>query len=518
MKATTVAALGVMVLGSASVIAWKFAAPILEKRAQIETSDAVKSKGTISIGVDNFLGYYILCSPYQRSQMRNAGYELRCVDDDADYGRRIERLRKGEIQLAVATIDSYELNGVEAKFPGLIIAVIDRSSGADAIIARTSKVKNIDDLKRGGLKVAFAAGSPSEHLLKVIAADFDIPQWRAADKSWRVEVKSSQEAAKKFAAGDVDVAVLWEPDVTRTLRSNSDAIKVIGTEVAPRAIVDVLIARREYVRDNREAVKVLLQTYFKSAYYYRTNPEIAAAHAAEYAKIGREHIADALRGVAWANLVENATLWFGTPEPGQQPQFGLIDAIESTTRILVEHGDFKASPLPNDNPRSIILSEPIDELYQSGLASGEKVDPKSGDSLTREFPELTDAEWNALREIGTLRVRPIGFPSGADTLSADAKEKIDRIAETIKNYPDFRIVVEGHTSTRGDPTVNLELSQERAEAVARYLMVTYGIRQGRIRAAGYGGTKPLPRRLDETDREYMTRLSRVVVKMVTEAY
>jgi outer membrane protein OmpA-like peptidoglycan-associated protein/ABC-type nitrate/sulfonate/bicarbonate transport system substrate-binding protein len=518
MRATTIAALGVMVVGSAGVIAWKFVAPILEKRVQMETSDAVKSKATISIGVDNFLGYYILCSPYQRTQMRNAAYELRCVDDDADYGKRMERLRKGEIQLAVATIDSYVLNAIETKFPGLIIAVIDRSSGADAIVARTGKVKNIDDLKRGGLKVAFAAGSPSEHLLKVISTDFDIPQWRSSDKSWRVEVKSSQEAAKRFAAGEVDVAVLWEPDVTKTLRSNPDAIKVIGTEVAPRAIVDVLIARREFVRSNREAVKSLLQSYFKSAYYYRTTPDSAAGHAADYAKIDRKYIDDALKGVAWANLVENATLWFGVADPGQQPQFGLIEAIESTTRILIEHGDFKASPLPGDNPRSIIWSDLIEELYRSGLASGEKIDPKSGDSLSREFPELTDAEWKALREIGTLRVRPIAFQSGTETLSADAKENIDRIADTIKNYPDFRIVVEGHTSTRGDTVVNLELSQERAEAVARYLMVTYGVKQSRIRAVGYAGTKPLARRVDETDREYMTRLSRVVVKMVAEAY
>ena len=314
------------------------------------------------------------------------------------------------------------------------------------------------------------------------------------------------------------MAVLWEPDVTRTLRSNPDAVKIIGTEVAPRAIVDVLIARREYARDNRDAVAALLQTYFKSAYYYRTNPDAAAAQAADYAKIERKYIDDALKGVAWANLVENATLWFGIPEPGQPPQFGLIDAIESTTRILVEHGDFKASPLPSDNPRSIVWSEFIEELYRSGLASGEKVDPKSGNSLGREFSELSEAEWNGLREIGTLRVRPIGFQSGTDALSADAKENIDRIAETIKNYPDFRMVVEGHTSTRGDAAVNLQLSQERAEAVARYLIVTYGIKQSRIRAVGYGGTKPLPLRLDESDREYMTRLSRVVVKMVAEAY
>ena len=518
MKATTIGALGVMVLGSAGVVAWKFVAPILEKRAQMETSDAGKSKATISIGVDNFLGYYVLCSPYQRAQMRNAGYEPRCVDDDADYVKRMERLRKGEIQLAVATIDSYELNAVESKYPGLIIAVIDRSNGADAIVARSGKVKNIDDLKRGGLKVAFAPGSPSEHLLKVIATDFDIAQWRGADKSWRVEVKSSQEAAKRFAAGEVDVAVLWEPDVTKTLRGNQDAIKVIGTEVAPRAIVDVLVARREFVRDNREAVKQLLTSYFKSAYYYRTNPDAAAGDAADYAKIDRKYIGDALKGVAWANLVENATVWFGVADSGQQPQFGLIEAIESTTRILIEHGDFKASPLPGDNPRSIIWSDLIEELYRSGLASGEKVDPKSADSLSREFSELTDAQWQALREIGTLRVRPIAFQSGTDALSADAKENIDRIAETIKNYPDFRIVVEGHTSTRGDPAVNQELSQDRAEAVARYLMVTYGVKQNRMRAVGYGGTKPLPRQVDETDRDYMTRLSRVVVKMVAEAY
>ena len=51
---------------------------------------------------------------------------------------------------------------------------------------------------------------------------------------------------------------------------------------------------------------------------------------------------------------------FEAPKPGlggrAQAFMNLIEAIESTTRILVEHGDFKASPLPGDNPRSIIWS------------------------------------------------------------------------------------------------------------------------------------------------------------------
>ena len=35
------------------------------------------------------------------------------------------------------------------------------------------------------------------------------------------------------------------------------------------------------------------------------------------------------------------------------------------------------------------------------------------------------------------------------------------------------MVVRGHTGTRGDPASNQELSQERAEAVKRYLIVTH---------------------------------------------
>ena len=510
-----------LIIGCLAVFGWKYAAPILERRAQVNTSDAVKVKGTMKIGVDNFLGYYVLCSPYLRSLMRNASYELQCADDDAAYEKRMEQLQKGEIQFAVATIDSYELNALKAKFPGLLFMVIDRSTGADGALGRKNKVTNIDDIKRGGLKVAFAPGTPSEHLIKVLSRDFDIPQWRSRDKSWQVLAKSSQDAMKKFEAGQADVVFGWEPDLTKMLQGNPDTVvKIIGTEVAPRAIIDILMVQRDYARAHSEVVTLLLSNYFRSLYYYRTNPDVALVHAAEFAKIDRKYIADAMKGVTWVNLAENATLWFGIPEPGQQPQFGLIEAIESTMRILIEYGDFKENPLPDKgNPRSIVWSDPIEQLYRSGLADNEKVDPKSADAFSRDFSELTDEEWNMQRAIGTLSMlQQITFPSGVDILSANAKEIVDRLAETVKGYPGLRIVVDGHTSTRGDARVNLELSQDRAEAVARYFMVTYGVKQNRIHAVGYGGSKPLKQRLDETDREHQSRLPRVVVKLVTEAF
>ena len=531
MRVTTVAALGILVVGSVAAVVWKYTAPVLEQRAKIQTSDAARLKGTVQIGVDNFIGYWLLCSPQQRTLMRNDGYDQKCVDDEADYAGRFQKLKEGKLQFAVATVDSYELNALTSQYPGLMVTVIDRSTGADAAVACNDKVKNIDDLKRGGLKIAFAVGTPSEHLLKVVGARFDISQWREADKSWRIATKSSAEAAKKCQGGEADVAVMWEPDITKTLKRNPKASKLIGTDFSPYTIIDVLIVRSEFATRNPEVVTKLLKNYFLTLSHYRQNPGEAVDDALAYVnanataetRLTQDDVKSAMKGVTWINLAENATLWFGIaePEPGTLPKFALIDVIESTAKILTDSGDFTPGHRPPDDAGLMVQSRFVKDLYETGLASGEKVDAKDADSLSREFSELTEDQWKSnFRELGTLRVRPVNFPSGTDTLSVEARENVDHIAEAIRSFPKARIVIEGHTSTRGDSQENLLLSQDRAEAVARYLQVTFRVSPNRIRAVGYGGSKAkeVVQTREESNREYLGRLPRVVVKLVMESY
>ncbi len=528
-KWTLIAGAAIAIIGSAAMFVWNPTVNRLTTMQQLSTSDAAKMKGIIKIGTDNFIGYAFLCEKYMRGRMLENGYNLVCNDDGADYPKRMQKLANKELDLAVATVDSYELNALPVSYPGSIAMVIDVSQGADAIVSCKAEIKNVEDLKKGGLKFGFVFGSPSEYLLKGNATNFDIPQLRnAKDTSWRVEAKSSPDARKKCAAGTIDVAVLWEPDVTKLLRSNPQTTKkLMGTENTSRFIVDVLVARRDFAKNNPEVLKLLMRHYFETLLYYRNNPETAAAHAADYvnanapsadARITAEEAKIAMKGVAWTNLGENALLWFGVAEPGQQRQFGLIETIQSTTRILIENGDLQKNPFPNGDWTSIVQSDFITELYQSGMVAKDQVDLKAGDSLGREFSELSDDGWKALREVGTLKVRPVIFQSGADALSVDAKENIDRITETIKSYPNFRILIEGHTGTRGDTADNLQLSQDRSEAVARYLMVTYDVKQNRLHAVGYGGSKPLKKNFDESDRSHQGRLARVVVKLMMEAY
>jgi outer membrane protein OmpA-like peptidoglycan-associated protein len=136
----------------------------------------------------------------------------------------------------------------------------------------------------------------------------------------------------------------------------------------------------------------------------------------------------------------------------------------------------------------------------------------------RAFKALSDAEWDRLAEVGTLKVRPITFASGTSELNQDGKVELDSAAQNLAHYPNFRVVVRGHTGTGGDPASNRELSLERADAVKRYLMVTHSIDEARLRAVGYGGERPLPRAREESDRAYQYRLPRVELYLAAETY
>ena len=52
------------------------------------------------------------------------------------------------------------------------------------------------------------------------------------------------------------------------------------------------------------------------------------------------------------------------------------------------------------------------------------------------------------------------------------------------------LVVSGHTDERGSPKFNMDLSLRRAETVRR-LLIEGGVPASRIKAVGYGETKPI---------------------------
>jgi OOP family OmpA-OmpF porin len=101
------------------------------------------------------------------------------------------------------------------------------------------------------------------------------------------------------------------------------------------------------------------------------------------------------------------------------------------------------------------------------------------------------------------------FESNSTVLSAEGLALLDMAIEVLRANPATVVVVEGHTDSEGNATVNLELSQQCAEAVVAYLVVG-GIDPDRLSAVGYGEEQPIATNSTEVGRAQNRRIEFVI--------
>ncbi|WP_332712469.1 peptidoglycan-associated lipoprotein Pal [Pelagibacterium mangrovi] len=82
------------------------------------------------------------------------------------------------------------------------------------------------------------------------------------------------------------------------------------------------------------------------------------------------------------------------------------------------------------------------------------------------------------------------FETDSSVLTADAQATLDKQAQWLQQYPQYRIVIEGHADERGTREYNIALGARRATAVVNYL-VSRGIPQNRLSTVSYGKERPV---------------------------
>lgn len=94
-------------------------------------------------------------------------------------------------------------------------------------------------------------------------------------------------------------------------------------------------------------------------------------------------------------------------------------------------------------------------------------------------------------EVGqSIRLNNIFFESAKAVLKPESFTELDKVANFLKDNPDIRIEIGGHTDNVGNAALNQQLSLARAKAVMKYV-VLQGVSEDRIVAKGYGLTKPV---------------------------
>jgi len=104
------------------------------------------------------------------------------------------------------------------------------------------------------------------------------------------------------------------------------------------------------------------------------------------------------------------------------------------------------------------------------------------------------------------------FKLGSATLTKEAKEMLDKVAEEAKTQKGYVIEIAGFASADGPEDVNRRLSQMRADAVVRYLAENHNVPLRRIITPfGYGESQPVA---DNKTRDGRKQNRRVEVKIL----
>jgi len=102
------------------------------------------------------------------------------------------------------------------------------------------------------------------------------------------------------------------------------------------------------------------------------------------------------------------------------------------------------------------------------------------------------------------------FPFGKATLTKDAKEQLTQAVSQIGSTKHYVLEVQGFTDKTGSPNINLTLSEQRADAVVRFLTVENNIPIRRIHVLGVGAEQPVA---DNKTREGRKENRRVELKL-----
>jgi outer membrane protein OmpA-like peptidoglycan-associated protein len=444
--------------------------------------DVAKTSGTsrylheLQLGLDSFSGYAVLRSEEFRKQLADRGIRIKNIDDGANYAKRAADLEQGSLQFAAFPIDALLKTFSKMDYPAAtIVAIIDETRGADAMVAYKSKFPDVDRLNQPDVRFVLVGDSPSETLARVVMQDFDLDRLGANS----IETMHSPEElmARYRAAAPTtnDVYVTWEPYVSQIL-GNDQLHVLVDSSRFTGYIVDSLVVSRDYLLKNGPVVESVLEAYFTALYAYRDDQALIQLllQDAKQTKqeLTQEQAQRLVAGIQWKNTQENFA-HFGK-------RAGAVVHIEDMlTRIagvLSKSGSISESSV-NEKFNRYFFDRPIENLqsrnFHPGLAS-EAV------RVEAKLKALSDAEWDRLVTVGTLSVPELVFLRGSSNLSDQSKRTLDDLFQKLQAWPQYYLIIRGNASQAGDMQANIQLAEQRGQAALKYLL-SLGIPSERMR-------------------------------------
>jgi outer membrane protein OmpA-like peptidoglycan-associated protein len=143
----------------------------------------------------------------------------------------------------------------------------------------------------------------------------------------------------------------------------------------------------------------------------------------------------------------------------------------------------------------------------AGVWNGEKLSDEVG-SCPNWAGGAAQQLTKDLEEFGRARVYGINFDTDSAVIRDESKPTLERIVSVLKSKTDWQMTIEGHTDSTGSAAHNQTLSEKRAQSVMDFLTAA-GIAATRLKAAGFGASKPVAGNESELGRAQNRRVELV---------
>lgn len=496
-----------IVIAAALAVSFKYLVyPHIRGKLVGETSSESQYKREIKIAADSFSGYCFLRSDALQKLFKPAGVKITVVDDQADYEERTRALLSNKVQMAVYPLDALIKTGVMiGDFPGTVVMIIDETKGADAIVSYKSAVSSLEDLNDSKARFVFTPNSPSEFLARIVIAHFSLPD---LPKKWWIEADGAEDVYNRFCeADDTDLRAyaLWEPYVSKALEEEGAHV-LLDSSKLQGYIVDVLVVQREYLKNNAVVVKKFVQNYMKTSYRFsQKEDDMVKLIVKDAKKTGSERLKKKqakkiIQGIQWKNTLENYAHFGLISAQDSQGLQHIEDIILNIANVLHNTEAIDTNPLIG-KANILYYDTILKELQADNFHPAKKLDVIKGvgpamsdlDQVRgeTELPSLTDDQWSSLVPVGKMNVKPISFGRGGARLNIHSQRELARLAQHLKAWPSYYLLVIGHARAEGDVDANTALASQRAQVAADSL-IGQGINGTRIKAkaarpSGRGG-------------------------------
>ncbi|MGK7397155.1 MAG: OmpA family protein [Candidatus Cyclobacteriaceae bacterium M3_2C_046] len=167
----------------------------------------------------------------------------------------------------------------------------------------------------------------------------------------------------------------------------------------------------------------------------------------------------------------------------------LDNGIEVAPKFLRDDGTFEFNLINNKNYLLIIQGEEffrIEELFYL-----------DGDMEFKRFSQPISSK---------IKFESVEFENGKSELRTEMFGDMYKVADFLMDNPDFKLKISGHTDSDGSQDLNLQLSQERAQAIKDFIVNFGGVPESRIESQGFGSSKPIVEEKTEEDKRLNRRV------------